>query len=137
MIDWDRLKNQLKVDEGFRACVYQCSAGKATVGYGHNLEDEEMPEHIASALLEWKYMKVHEQLSDWQWYCELDDYRKEIIINMAFNVGVNGLLRFKKMINAIMDRDYQKAADEMVNSNWYNQVGFRAVRLVERMRIGQ
>ena len=83
MINWQELQKELKRDEGFRSKVYTCSAGKLTVGYGHNLEDNDLPEHIASDLLITEYMEVHEQLSNDQWYCELDDYRKRIMINMA------------------------------------------------------
>jgi lysozyme len=137
MIDWLKLSDELKVDEGFRSRVYECTAGKQTIGYGHNLEDCDLPVPVAEALLKHDYMEVYTQLTDWQWFCELDDYRKRIIINMGFNMGVNGVLKFKMMINAIMDKDYNEAANQMENSNWYNQVGYRAVRLVAAMRNGE
>ena len=137
MIDRDLMTNELKADEGFRPCVYACTAGKQTVGYGHNLEDAELPEHIARDLLQYDYMKVYVELSNWQWFCEMDDYRKRIIINMGFNLGVNGVLKFKKMISAIMNKDFNEAANQMQDSNWYNQVGFRAARLIKMMREGE
>jgi lysozyme len=137
MIDWESLAAELKRDEGFKPRVYSCSAGKQTVGYGHNLEDCDMTEFVAGILLKHDYTSVHSQLSEWQWYCELDDYRKRIIINMGFNLGVNGLLKFKKMITSIIDRDYEEAAIQMVDSKWYRQVGNRAVRLSQMMAEGE
>lgn len=59
---------------------------------------------------------------------------KEILANMMFNMGYNKLSKFKKMIEAIKIKDYEKAAHEMVDSLWYNQVGSRAKRLVKRMK---
>jgi lysozyme len=53
---------------------------------------------------------------------------------MMFNIGKGRLSGFKKMISAIEQGDYEKAAAEMVDSKWYNQVGYRAVRLVGMMR---
>ena len=137
MVNWREMNRELKTDEGFEECIYTCTAGKLTLGYGFNVEDEPIPEHIASIWLDWLIMKRHEDLSQWQWYCELDDFRKRIMINMAFNLGTNGLLNFKKMINAIIDKDYDLAADEMEDSRWFEQVGDRSKRLVKMMRDGE
>ena len=136
MIDWAKMTGELKRDEGFRACVYQCTAGKQTVGYGHNLEDTPMSERVAEILLIADYMLIYEQLCEFDWFLSLDDLRKRVIINMAYNLGVTGVLKFKKMIEAIHAKDYQWAADEMVDSRWYQQVGDRAVRLENMMRDG-
>lgn len=137
MIDWHTLSDELKRDEGFKSRVYQCTAGKLTVGFGHNLEDNDLSESVAEMQLNIDIMEIHEELSNLQWYCELDDFRKRILINMAFNLGMNGLMKFRKMIDALIIKDYETAADEMVDSNWYHQVGQRSVRLVSMMREGQ
>jgi lysozyme len=136
MIDLDALVTELKTDEGFEPRVYQCSANKATVAYGWNLEDNDFPEHIATDLLKHALVEKIAQLSNYQWFCELSDNRKQAIANMAFNIGVAGVLRFKKMVAAIEAKDYDLAALEMQDSKWYNQVGYRAVRLVNVMRWG-
>jgi len=136
MIDISSLKGELKRDEGFEPRVYTCSAGKQTIGYGWNFEDNDLPVRIANELLEYAIMEKIVQLSNHQWFCELDDARKKLITNMAFNIGVNGVLRFKKMIAAIEAKDYDLAADEMKDSKWYKQVGDRAKRLVVVMKRG-
>ena len=136
MIDLDNLITDLKVDEGFESRVYTCSANKLTVGYGWNLEDNDLPESIAVELLKYAAVEKIAQLSNNQWFCELDSRRQSAIANMAFNIGVGGVLKFKKMIAAIEAKDYDLAAIEMQDSKWYNQVGERAKRLVNVMRWG-
>ena len=59
---------------------------------------------------------------------------QRVCINMAFNLGRNRLSKFKKMITAVNEGNYQKAADEMIDSKWYRQVGRRSEELVEIMR---
>ena len=58
----------------------------------------------------------------------------KILLNMSFNLGRTRLSKFKKMFAHLANNDYEKAADEMIDSNWYKQVGRRSKRLVERMR---
>lgn len=136
MMNLNSLRENLKRDEGFEPRVYSCSANKLTVGYGWNLEDNDMPEHIAVQLLDYVVMQKLASLSNYQWFCELNDNRQQAIVNMAFNIGVNGVLKFKNMIAAIEDKDYERAAMEMVDSKWYRQVGNRASRLVDVMTVG-
>jgi lysozyme len=134
MIDLVKVGEDLKKDEGFRGCSYKCSAGKITIGYGHNIEDNPIPEHIADKLLQWDIGQAIRECESLSWFFLLSDIRKEVIINMMFNIGKGRLSGFKKMIAAIEQGDYEKAAAEMVDSKWYNQVGYRAVRLVGMMR---
>jgi lysozyme len=136
MIDLKQLTEDLKRDEGFEPRVYACSANKQTVGYGWNLEDNDMPERIAEELLKHAVMEKIAQLSNHQWFCRLNDNRQLVIANMAFNIGVNGVLKFKNMISAIRVNAYDLAADAMIDSKWYRQVGGRAERLVIAMREG-
>jgi lysozyme len=59
---------------------------------------------------------------------------QRVCVNMAFNLGRTRLSRFKKMITAVNEGKYAKAADEMIDSKWYGQVGNRSRELVELMR---
>ena len=59
---------------------------------------------------------------------------KEILVNMMFNLGPSRLQKFKKFSEAVNNKNWSKAADEMVDSKWYKQVGDRSKRLVARMR---
>ena len=73
-------------------------------------------------------------------YCGLlargDEVRAEVLVDMAFNMGVGGLLNFRKMLAAIDQGDFGVAADEMLNSQWARQVGKRAEHLARQMRMG-
>ena len=135
-IDIEKLMNELKVDEGFRDKVYKCSAGKLTIGYGWNLEDNELPERIAEMMLSYAIGDKLQSLERLSWWCELSGARKRAIVNMAFNIGVAGVLKFKKMIAAIERKDFTQAALEMDDSKWSKQVGARADRLILMMNRG-
>jgi lysozyme len=135
-IDIEKLMKELKVDEGFRDKVYKCSAGKLTIGYGWNLEDSELPERIAEMMLSYAIGDKLQSLERLSWWCGLNDARKRALVNMAFNIGVAGVLKFKKMIAAIEREDFSQAALEMDDSKWSKQVGARADRLILMMNRG-
>ena len=135
-IDLAKLKEELKRDEGFRDTVYKCSAGKLTIAYGHNIEDNPIPEAFADQLLGYDIAGALAQCERFDWFFELDDVRKRVIINMVFNLGFNGVSKFNKMIDAIELGQHGVAAIEMLDSKWARQVGPRAARLADMMREG-
>ncbi len=136
MIDLRLLTNELKRDEGFSGRVYKCTAGKLTIGYGHNVEDNPIPEHIAGKLLEDDIVGCVAKCERWKWFHALSDTQQRAIVNMVFNIGFNGVCKFKRMIAAIENEDFDLAAKEMIDSRWYVQVGDRAKRIVSMMRFG-
>ena len=136
MLDIEKITNDLKQDEGFRDKVYTCSAGKQTIGYGWNLEANDLPEPIAARMLDYGIGMAMRDCESLDWFYPLNGARKAVIINMMFNMGKSRLLGFKKMIAALDSHDYQTAAYEMMDSRWYCQTGFRAARLIEEMREG-
>lgn len=134
------LLEQLKVHEGFRSKPYHCSEGKLTIGYGLNLEEgismieaEALLEMRVDALEEEVYRRVMPEKLDW---FGLPRECRDVIMNMAYNLGVPRLFQFKKMWAAIAIGDYEAAADEMMDSKWAVQVGQRAFDLSEIMRRG-
>lgn len=70
-------------------------------------------------------------------YSQVDEVRRRVLCNMAFNMGVGGLMDFQKMWGAIAEKDWNRAASEMTDSAWAKQVGARATRLVTQMVTGQ
>ena len=127
----------LRDDEGLRLKPYHCTADKLTIGYGRNLEDRGISESEAEFLLANDVSEIHEDLSEiYDFFEYLSPTRKAVLINMAFNLGLNGLSKFKKMIKAIEDDDYAEAALQMLSSRWANQVGKRAQRLSKLMVTG-
>jgi len=124
---------RLKKHEGFREHIYIDSIGVLTIGYGFNLETIELPRPVAELWLAFEIDKKEDSLEKFHWYNNADPVRQEVLLDMAYNLGVNGLLTFRKMIKALENRNYMEAAAEMLNSKWARQVGQRAVRLSELM----
>lgn len=133
MIDIEKLTAELKRDEGYRDKVYTCSAGKLTIGYGHNIEDNPIPEKVANDLLGHDIGQALAKCERWGWFYPLSDVRKRVIVNMVFNIGAGGVAMFRRMIDAIECREFDRAAHEMRDSRWYSQVGQRAERLAVMM----
>lgn len=142
MIDIDRLTSALirhegKVFAGNRHRMHTDSVGKITIGFGRNLSDRGLSETEAQFLLLNDIQEVIDQLRhDYQWFDELNDVRQEVIINMAFNMGISGFGKFKKTIRLIELGTFDTAAREMLASKWARQVGSRADELSRHMANG-
>ena len=129
-----KLIDQLKRHEGIRLKPYKCTEGKLTIGYGRNLEDVGISQAEADQMLMNDILKIEEQIiRKIPVFHELSLNRQNVLINMGFNLGVNGLLRFKKMIAALEDGNFVIAADEMDDSRWSRQVSSRADELSSQM----
>lgn len=129
------LKAELTRDEGQRLKPYRDTVGKLTLGVGRNLDDVGISEAESDFLLESDIRRVCDGLdAHLHWWRDLDETRQRIIANMAFNLGVPGLLDFKNTLHYIQNRDFDEAAREMLASKWATQVGERAKRLAKLMR---
>ena len=131
------IEDQLILHEGLRLKPYRCTAGKLTIGVGRNLEDKGISHDEAMLLLRNDIAEVTAQLERFDWFRALGPVRRKVLIDMCFNLGMAGLLGFQKMIEALKQGDYEAAADEMVYSRWYRQVGERGRRLERMMRTGE
>ena len=133
-----KLAEQLKKHEGMRLKPYTDTVGKLTLGIGRNLEDKGITEQEALFMLnndvDYFYDKIKKEIN---WFWALDDVRQNVLVNMAFNLGVSGLLTFKNTLRLISFSRYEEAAEEMLNSKWARQVGYRAEELAEQMRTGE
>ena len=144
-MDIEKLREEIKYDEGSVNEIYLDHLGLATFGIGHLVTewDEEYGWEVGTPVSEDRCNEVFDSdiqivLSDCQHlYPDFNDLPEEvqrIIANMRFNMGRPRLSKFKGMKAGVDARDWNKAADEMVDSRWYRQVTNRAERLVERMR---
>ena len=130
------IEKQLIEHEGLEKKVYRCPAGKLTVGVGRNLEDKGITEEEALFLLRNDIAECEDDLrSIFTEYDALDESRKHVLIDMRFNLGPSRFRKFKKMIAAVKEKEFSRAAEEMKDSNWYRQVGKRAERLFKMMEI--
>lgn len=132
-----RLEAIVARHEGYRMHMYKCSAGKLTIGYGYNLEAG-MPEDEARLLLRYRLDKLAAQLAQQlPWYAVLKAERKEVLIDMAYQMGIAGLLGFRKALAAMGQGDWSTAAKEMLDSKWARADSpGRAKELAEIMRTG-
>ena len=139
------LIRELRRDEGVRRSPYKDTVDVNSVGVGHNLHTSPLPEG-------WTYPLSDAQIDELLltdlthvfsgldahagWWRTLTYARQRVIANMAFNMGVAGVLEFKHMIGYITSSDFTGAAKAMLASKWAAQVGERADRLAEMMEIG-
>ena len=132
-----KLISMIQADEGYRKFVYQDTTGHLTVGCGRNLQDVGVSLNEALFLLNNDVARVEVALTKYViGYDRLDDARKCVLISMAYNLGVGGLIKFRDMLSDMQDGKWEDAANEMLKSEWATQVGQRAVRLANIMRTG-
>ena len=137
-IDMRSLTEQLVRHEGLKLTPYFCTANKLTIGVGRNLEANGISKAEAMFMLENDIVKVMNELDDQlPWWKELSTVRQHVLVDMAFNMGTFGLMKFQKTLQAIKEERYADAAAEMLESKWKNQVGNRAVALSRAMESDQ
>ena len=137
-IDEAQLIRQLKLHEGVRLKAYKCTADKTTIGVGRNLDDLGITEEEADYLLANDISRVKVALSrEIPWLADLNDVRQRVLLDMAFNLGISGLMQFKKTLRAVELGEYERASRMMLDSKWATQVGKRADRLSVMMNIGK
>ena len=130
-------EGSVKLDNGNHK-LYKCPAGKWTIGYGWNLEDRGLPESVANQLLNLALSEAQEEVAkNVKGWDNCNFARKFVLIDMCFNCGWTTLSKFKKMLKAIENSDWEKASAEMRNSSWYEQVGLRAKVLEKTMLTGE
>ena len=140
------LEEQIKLDltrhEGCVFEVYLCTEGHKTAGIGHLLEDPdawEIGDEVSTPqVLNWFKEDYQEAVADccavFLNFASQPENVQRVCINMAFNLGRSRLSKFKNMVRYVNEGKYDKAADEMIDSKWYTQVGNRSKELVEWMR---
>ena len=144
-MDIEKLREQLEVDEGCVYEIYNDHLGYATFGIGHLVteSDPEQGQSVGTPVSSDRVAEAFESdiqsvLRDcnilYSDFNNLPEEVQQVIANMMFNLGRPRLSKFAGMKRGVDARDWDAAADEMVDSNWYRQVTNRADRLVERVR---
>lgn len=134
----ETLRDQIMRHEGLRLKPYKCSAGKLTIGYGRNLDDVGLRKAEAVLLLDNDIQSATETLNkSLPWVNSLDWARRGVLINMTFNLGIAGLLKFKNTLHYIQNSEWKKAHDAMLDSKWAQQVGPRAIELARIILTGE
>jgi lysozyme len=106
-------------NEGFSKKPYHCPSGKLTIGYGRNLEDVGISKKEAEVMLYYDVMNIMEDLDrKVNFWLKKPVAVKCVLVQMAYQLGINGLLSFKKFLNALQNDDYPLAIKEMYDSKW-------------------
>lgn len=139
------LNKELRRDEGVKYSPYRDSVGILTVGVGHNIEAKPLPadwtfpltdaqvDQLLSQDLEEVFVGLDKNVP---WWRSLSYERQRVLVNMAFNLGIKGLMGFKNTLASIKSGLYQSAAEGMLASKWASQVSARAKRLAAMMVMG-
>jgi len=142
----------LQKHEGFRPTLYRCTAGHRTIGYGYNLdanplqlEPSELAHYYKSGITETEAGVLLQEMIDKTihelnvllgCFTALSDNRKAAIIDMAYNLGIDGFMKFTDTIRHLTRQEWTQAAASMLASKWADQVGNRAVELAGIMAKG-
>jgi len=133
----DRLKAQLSVDEKRSSKIYTDTVGKVSGGIGRNLTDNGFSDSEIDLMYANDIARAEKDArSLMPSFDQLDDIRQEVLVNMSFNMGYQRLAGFRNFLAELKASNFSAAADEMVNSKWYGQVGARGIRLANAMRTG-
>lgn len=135
MTDLDN-QNWIKKCEDLKLEPYVDTTGHLTIGWGHNLANGITTE-MAEFIFQCDYKQAVNELQQCAWYVIQPINVKYALINMNFNLGIEKLSQFKKMIAALYNKDYTTAASEALNSLWAQQVGDRAKDIAVMIREAQ
>lgn len=131
------LNELIREHEGYSRFPYKCTAGKLTIGYGLNL-DAGVDRDLAALILDYQIINVKQACNlKLDWFQDMDQVRRDVVVNMVFNLGMQRFLKFKKTIGYLNESRYTLASFEMLDSKWATQVGARAYELSEMMRTGE
>lgn len=136
----DLMRKVLRTDEGVVEHAYEDSEGYLTIGVGH-LIDKRKGGKLSKASIDFILdedidLKWEELTRAIPWIVNLNEPRQHVLLNMAFNLGVDGLLEFKDTLRFIGAGEFKQASVAMLDSKWARQVGDRAKRLAKVMEVG-
>jgi lysozyme len=133
---------QLKADEGVRPTAYRDHLGYLTIGVGRLIDSAKPGSGLRSSEIE---MLLRNDVEDriqalaraLPWFFDMDEARQGVLVNMAFQMGTNGLLGFKNTLKLVEEGKYAEASARMLESAWAKQTPARAARLSQQMKTGK
>lgn len=134
----DKLKQMIIEHEGIRLFPYLCPSKKLSIAAGRNLTDRGIRQDEAMLMLDNDIAESRAEMAHFDWYNALDQVRKDVMVELHFNIGLTSLLKFRQMIGALEKKDYSNAAMHMLNSKWAKQVGSnRSLNMAKRLKTGK
>ena len=134
-------RHEGEVKTNGRHVAYKCPEGYWTLGIGRNVDPENgigLSDEEVNYLLENDILRVMQELaSEYPWFSDLDDVRKDAMIDIAFNLGATRLRGFRRALAAMEAANYKEAATEFLDSRWAKQVGTRALEVTDMIASGE
>ncbi len=136
------LTRQLRGDEGVKATVYKDHLGYDTIGVGRLVDSRKTGAGLRSHEIDFLLQndindRIDQLMRRLSWFQDLDDARKGVLLNMSFQMGVDGLLGFKNTLAMVERGDYARASEGMLQSLWARQTPERAKRMADQMKTGE
>ena len=136
-----RARTQLENDEGRRETIYRDSLGYLTIGIGRLLDPRKggrlRPKEV-DFLFDNDYDEKEEQCARmFPGWAKLNPPRQAAIVNMCFQMGITGVLQFKKMVQAMVDEHWADARHHALDSEWAKQTPARARRVAYQIETGE
>ena len=123
--------DRIKQHEGFSGVPYKDSLGRTTIGYGRCTDTNPITKDEAEFLLYQDLVKARSSAGAFSFYSNLSPKRRQVLIEMIFQLGFGGVRKFRKMLDSLERADYKSAASEMINSIWYRQTPERCQKLAD------
>ena len=134
-MDMERIKTTLIRHEGLELKPYRCTSDKLTIGVGRNLDDRGITHTTAMQMLDEDIeLSIEDLRRNLSWFDEMPEPVQEALINLTLNMGIVRLMQFRKTIAFLRDREWDKAATEMLDSRYATQVGRRADEVADMIR---
>jgi lysozyme len=148
-MNWEQ---RLEFHEGLRLKPYRCTAGKLTIGVGHNIESRDWTEEEKRAIGDWKngitknaaYMILRndinlclDKLKTLGYWYYLDEERQYALLDLCFQLGWSGLNKFRKMLEAFRTKNWSEAERQCLDSNYAKQCPKRANRIAKLIKYGR
>ena len=132
----DTLFEDIKMEEGYRSSVYLDTLEKPTIGYGFLIDSLELQEDICQMILMRKLEKLIKTIKfNFKWFDDMPEKVQDVVINICYQLGVSGFSKFKKTIQFMKNKQWDKASVEMLDSKWAReQTPQRALRLSETVK---
>ena len=128
IIELKGIVERIAQNEGFRSKPYKCSEGVLTIGHGITYLTEDESLAIVANRVGNKHLELLDKLD---WYDDLPSNVQGVILEMCFQIGTSGMLKFKKMIANMKNKNWEAASAEMKDSKWYRQTKNRCERLAK------
>lgn len=136
------LTRQLRDDEGVKPCVYQDTLGYWTIGVGRLVDGRKKGAGLSPSEIDFLLGndiddRIAALTKALPWFTSLNEARQGVLLNMSFQLGVEGLLKFKNTLALVQSGKFMEAASAMKQSLWYRQTPNRAERLAKQMQTGE